>query len=235
MGQLLGKQSPEDVIEQAHSLKTDPVTLEVLRESILLSGRSVTLFPSRGILHPNRLVYSGDLSNHKGAHTQIKPLLILEYLIGSNAGLVKHGITGEVLMILVREPCEVGFEEGGKAFSCSCGGETEARLYANGYPVAVNVSEDFMDVWPAPQNIQPLNASGKVCLGSSMVELVKHSEDRGIQMLSQRSSDGFPTRRVAAFSQVSGQHVAVFKMLDCTSADPLAALVMAWWTSFDNT
>lgn len=234
MGHLLSKESPLDIIDQAHCLKTDPVTLEVLRESILLSGRSVTLFPSRGILHPNRLVYSGDLSYDKGAHTQIKPLLVLEYLIGSNAGLVKHGITGEILMILVREPCEVGYEQGGKAFSCSCGGETEARLYCNGSPAAVNVSEDYMDVSPSPQHVQALNASGKVCLGSSMVELVKHEEDN-IQMVSQRDGNGFPIRKVAAFSQVAGQHVAVFKMLDCTSADPLATLVMAWWTSFDNT
>lgn len=79
-----------------------------------------------------------------------------------------------------------------------------------------------------------VDSSGHLCLGSSMVELVKHSEERGIELLSLRAPDGTPQRRVAAFSQVAGQHVAVFKMLDCASADPLATLVMAWWTSFDN-
>lgn len=50
----------------------------------------MTLFPSRGLLHPNRYVYSGDLSyNPKGIATQIRPLLCLEYLPGSNAALIK--------------------------------------------------------------------------------------------------------------------------------------------------
>lgn len=54
-------------------------------------------------------------------------------------------------MMVVREGCEVGYVEGDRNSSCSWGGETEARLYCNGAPQGVNISEDCLDIAPTPQ------------------------------------------------------------------------------------
>eukprot|EP00475_Leptophrys_vorax_P010799 TRINITY_DN17376_c0_g1_i1.p1 TRINITY_DN17376_c0_g1~~TRINITY_DN17376_c0_g1_i1.p1 ORF type:complete len:159 (+),score=0.07 TRINITY_DN17376_c0_g1_i1:287-763(+) len=150
MGQLFTKVTIEPIVERAKKHRVDGVVLSVLRENLASANNAVTLFPARGALNHDRLVYSGDLSTEDyRAVRQIRPLLRLEYISGQHAAFVKHGLTGEVLMILVTEVTE-GEWEHSPGFKFQCGEESEARVYSNGLPVGVNISSNYLAISPPP-------------------------------------------------------------------------------------
>ncbi|CAI5481064.1 unnamed protein product [Closterium sp. Yama58-4] len=186
-------------IEHAKKHRAEPVVLSVLRENLGNAHNSVTLFPARGAMSHDRLVYSGDLSAEDfRAVKQIRPLLRLEYLRGQNAANIRHGLTGEVLMMVVTELSDGEWNQR-PGLSFRCGPETEARVYSNGLPVGINISSNYLAISPPPVQ----QDGSTLDLGPSMVELVKTWENRAL-VLSHREPGGYPGAKVAAFTKVGG-------------------------------
>ncbi|GJP32175.1 hypothetical protein CLOM_g2961 [Closterium sp. NIES-68] len=230
MGLLFTKISPIETIEQAKKHRAEPVVLSVLRENLGNAHHSVTLFPARGAMSHDRLVYSGDLSAEDfRAVKQIRPLLRLEYLRGQNAANIRHGLTGEVLMMVVTEASEGEWNQR-SGLSFRCGPETEARVYSNGLPVGINISSNYLAISPPPVQQDGPNFD----FGPSMVELVKTWENRAL-VLSHRDGDGFAGTRVAAFTQVGGHRVSVFRLLDGGAVDPIVAIALSWFNDVETT
>ncbi|CAI7927393.1 unnamed protein product [Closterium sp. NIES-54] len=206
----------------------------------------------------DRLVYSGDLSAEDfRAVKQIRPLLRLEYLRGQNAANIRHGLTGEVLMMVVTEASDGEWNQR-PGLSFRCGPETEARVYSNGLPVGINICSNYLAISPPPvQNAlcMPLPCVGRfdtfvfVCVdeippmqqdgsnfdfGPSMVELVKTWENRAL-VLSHREPGGYPGAKVAAFTKVGGHRVSVFRLLDKGALDPIVAIALSWFNDVETT
>ncbi|CAI7788616.1 unnamed protein product [Closterium sp. NIES-53] len=179
MGLLLSKISPLETIEHAKKHRAEPVVLSVLRENLGNAHNSVTLFPARGAMSHDRLVYSGDLSAEDfRAVKQIRPLLRLEYLRGQNAANIRHGLTGEVLMMVVTEASDGEWNQR-PGLSFRCGPETEARVYSNGLPVGINICSNYLAISPPPVQQDGSNFD----FGPSMVELVKTWENRALPVM----------------------------------------------------
>lgn len=230
MGQMLTKQSPKIVVEQARALKVDPLVLAAVRDNIWQAGNSMTLIPSRGSMLPDRNAYSGDLSKENVyAICQVRPLLSFEYRSSHHTAIVKHGLTGEVLMMLVREPSDNQWF--GENRSVGCGGETEARLYANGSPIGVDISTEFLDVIPPP--VEDIRVIGREVTGASMTELmkVKDKEKRRL-VLYRKKDDGTQGSALAAYTKIR-KRMGVFRILDPEAIDPIASLALAWYNTIE--
>ncbi|CAI5534727.1 unnamed protein product [Closterium sp. Naga37s-1] len=171
-------------------------------QSYCNAHNSVTLFPARGAMSHDRLVYSGDLSAEDfRAVKQIRPLLRLEYLRGQNAANIRHGLTGEVLMMVVTEASDGEWNQR-PGLNFRCGPETEARVYSNGLPVGINICSNYLAISPPPVQQDGSNFD----FGPSMVELVKTWENRAL-VLSHREPGGYPGAKVAAFTKVGGHRM----------------------------
>eukprot|EP00271_Cylindrocystis_brebissonii_P014323 TRINITY_DN35640_c0_g1_i1.p1 TRINITY_DN35640_c0_g1~~TRINITY_DN35640_c0_g1_i1.p1 ORF type:complete len:239 (-),score=33.54 TRINITY_DN35640_c0_g1_i1:863-1579(-) len=237
MGQVAGKTSKPILVEQAKMSKTDTAVLDQLRTTLKETGNVVTFRPLKGShLNKDRNVYAGDLSvEDKQTLLQIRPLVVLEYNGSSHTAVVKHGVTGEILMRLVRELNDDPWYGGGKnadSLRCSIGGNTEPRLYVNGRPVAVDCGRNFMSCVPTPS----ATADPLAELGASMVELLKKVDGRNGMELYRRKNDNSPGSHVATYTRVRNGTAAVLKMAspEAPVVDPLTLLVIVWFVMIEQ-
>lgn len=189
----------------------------------------VTYRPAKGKMSLDRHVFAGDLSAEDiSVVSQIRPLVSLEYKASSHTAVVKHGVTGDVLMMLVRETTDDPWYSDGSGYRCAFGAATEPRLYANGRPVAVVLGKQFLDAAPSPQ----VNGAERPQLGASMVELVRKREGSSV-MFHRRKKDNTRGSQVAIYNKVRGTS-AVFKLTVDNVVDPIVLLVMAWFVTFEE-
>eukprot|EP00270_Netrium_digitus_P011798 TRINITY_DN376_c0_g1_i1.p1 TRINITY_DN376_c0_g1~~TRINITY_DN376_c0_g1_i1.p1 ORF type:complete len:230 (-),score=47.75 TRINITY_DN376_c0_g1_i1:318-1007(-) len=228
MGAVGSKQTPKKIVDQAKAYQVDSTPLSKIRESISHGSSVVTYWASKGKLSSECYVYPGDSSADDPALLKnTTPLLCLEYKKKENAAVVKDGVTGDVLMMLVREQNDEGWH-GGDTFRCACGARTEARLYANGRPVAVSYGKESLDVSPKLQG----KGEDRVQLGASMVELIKVKQGNTLNLLL-RKKDGSHGSQAGTFSKVRGTG-AVLHLTAENTADPVVMVAMAWYNLNDE-
>lgn len=236
MGQFFAKQSPDKFVDQAKGFKTDLEPLNVVRQNLRDTaddktvGCTITFRPAKGVLKKDRHIYAGDLSHEdQDTVSQIRPILSIEYMRKSHAAIVRHGVSGDMLMMLVRElPDNPFFGENGQNFRCAFGGKTEVRLYANGRPVSVTADGPELSVAPSPQ----VNGEERPQLGASMVELMVVNQGNAISF-HKKKKDGKPGKQLALYAKVKGT-AAVFKMEDNDVVDPIVLIVMAWHAAVER-
>eukprot|EP00475_Leptophrys_vorax_P032313 TRINITY_DN4973_c0_g1_i2.p1 TRINITY_DN4973_c0_g1~~TRINITY_DN4973_c0_g1_i2.p1 ORF type:complete len:223 (-),score=15.11 TRINITY_DN4973_c0_g1_i2:207-875(-) len=221
MFKLITKQSPKKYVEQARTLRVDSTTLKCLGETLLETGESFSVVTTRGISS----VYSGDLSADGVAGGQGVPLVTMEYKTSAHTAYVKNGNTGELIMMLIREPRDNSWHEEGKTYA-RFGNATEARLWFNGRPVGVNYSETLVDIAPKAPSEE------KAQMGASMIELVKEKVGNSLRLYKLKG-DGSKGTELAAYTRVKNGP-AVFRLLAKDVLDPVVAIVMAWFTTIDN-
>lgn len=223
MFKFLGKQTPKRVVEEAKSIKVDKERLQERTSAFIQDGPSYTVITSGG----KRTVYSGDLSTQgPKVAPQGPPLLVFEYKSSHHAAAVKNGDTGEVLMMLVREPDEEQWHDPSKGTYVAIGGNTQGRLYLNGSPVGVNYSKQLMDVAPR------VSVGERAELGATLVECVKVKKGNSVS-LHKRKGNGSVGAEVAAFTKLKGG-ISVFNLIDPEVVDPIVAITMLWYNTIDE-
>lgn len=229
MGIFYSVQSPKNIVEQAKYFRTDVEPLNAIRAEIASAGNVVTLKPAKGKTGTEKHVFAGDLSaEDTSGLSNVRPLFSLEYRTRNHCALVKSADTGDVLMMLVKEYNDnPWYDDNQKAWKCTFGGATEARLYANGRPVGVSFRQDYLNAAPASQ----VNGEERPQVGASMVELLKVRQSPSL-IFAQRKKDGSAGKEVAIYSRTRG--ASILRISDTAAADPIVLATMAWFVNLDE-